>query len=220
LEADSVKTRMLVTMAMAVVAVLVTPAIAQARTLYPGTCGPDVFALQVRLANRSYLPVGYRPGCYDYRTTQAVMAFQGWVRFSRTGIAGDLTQKRLAMSIRPRATATWAFKHMEVLKSRQVVLLVGRGGLVVRTVHVSTAMPGYSTPVGRFRIYAKARMSWSKPYQVWLPWASYVVGGIAFHSYPSVPGYPASHGCIRVPAPEAVMLYNYSPIGTPVWILA
>jgi hypothetical protein len=215
-----VKTRLLVAMAVALLATMFTPALAQARTLSPGMCGAGVFAQQVRLYNRSYLPVGYHPGCYDYRTTQAVMAFQGWVRFSRTGIATDLVQRRLAMSIRPHASATWPFKHIEVHKSRQVALLIGRGGLVVRTVHVSTARPGYTTPVGRFRVYAKARMSWSIPYQVWLPWASYVVGGIAFHSYPSVPGYPASHGCIRVPAPEAVMLYYYAPIGTPVWILA
>jgi lipoprotein-anchoring transpeptidase ErfK/SrfK len=38
------------------------------------------------------------------------------------------------------------------------------------------------------------------------------------HSYPRLPGYPASHGCIRVPAPEAPWVYNKAPIGTPVWI--
>jgi lipoprotein-anchoring transpeptidase ErfK/SrfK len=53
---------------------------------------------------------------------------------------------------------------------------------------------------------------------VWLPWASYIVGGIAMHSFASVPGYPASHGCIRMPAPEARWMYKRTPIGTPVWV--
>jgi lipoprotein-anchoring transpeptidase ErfK/SrfK len=61
-------------------------------------------------------------------------------------------------------------------------------------------------------------MSWSIPFNVWLPWASYIVGGIALHSFSSVPGYPASHGCIRMPAPEARWVYKNSPIGTPVWV--
>jgi lipoprotein-anchoring transpeptidase ErfK/SrfK len=33
-----------------------------------------------------------------------------------------------------------------------------------------------------------------------------------------VPGYPASHGCIRMPAPEARWMYKRTPIGTPVWV--
>ena len=61
-------------------------------------------------------------------------------------------------------------------------------------------------------------MSWSNQFHVWLPWASYVVGGDAIHSYPDVPGYPASHGCIRVPAPEARWVYHKAQIGTRVWI--
>jgi len=213
------RTRILLATAIALVATAVAPAVGQARTLYQGSCGSDVFALQVRLAKRSYLPATYHTGCFDYRTSQAVMAFQGWVGFSRTGYATDTTQRRLLLSARPRQSATWHFRHMEVHKRKQVVLLIGREGIVQRTIHVSTAQPGFITPTGRYKIYAKYRMSWSRPYHVWLPWASYVVGGVAFHSYPSVPGYPASHGCIRVPAPEAVFLYGWAPVGTPVWIM-
>ena len=38
------------------------------------------------------------------------------------------------------------------------------------------------------------------------------------HSFASVPAYPASHGCIRIPAPEASWVYDKAPLGTPVWI--
>jgi len=213
-----VKIRILVAFGVALVAMAALPATASARTIYSGMCGSDVVALQKRLAARSFLPPRYHTGCFDYRTSQAVVAFQGWVNFTRTGVATPLTQLRLKMSVRPRPGATQNYRHIEVIKSKQVALLITRKGIVRRTVHVSTARPGYSTPRGRYHIYAKARMSWSKPFQVWLPWASYVVGGIAFHSYPDVPTYPASHGCIRVPAPEAVMLYRFASLGTKVWI--
>ncbi|MGZ4481893.1 MAG: L,D-transpeptidase family protein [Gaiellales bacterium] len=195
----------------------VAPPTASAATLYPGMCGPPVFALQVRLAKRAYLPAGYRPGCYDYRTTQAVMAFQGWVGFVRDGVAGPLTQRRLILSVTPRPWSR-ARKHVEIHKTQQVMLLVSARHTVLRAIHVSTASPGHVTPSGFWKVYSKSPMSWSKPFGVWLPWASYVVGGVAMHSYPDVPGYPASHGCIRIPAPEALFVYNWTPIGTPVRI--
>ncbi len=49
------------------------------------------------------------------------------------------------------------------------------------------------------------------PFQTWLPYASYFFQGIAFHEYPDVPVYPASHGCVRVPAPEAKGVYGFAP---------
>jgi len=202
----------------ALAALAAFPAIASATTtLRPGMCGPAVFGLQERLVKRMYLPYGYHPGCYDYRTTQAVMAFEGWVGFTRDGIAGPLVQKRLPISITP---IPWgrATRHVEIHKAKQILILVGANGKVIRVLHVSTAMPGHITPSGHFHVYSKSPMSWSYEFHVWLPWASYVVGGDAMHSYPSVPGYPASHGCIRVPAPEAKWLYYATPIGTPVWI--
>jgi lipoprotein-anchoring transpeptidase ErfK/SrfK len=53
-----------------------------------------------------------------------------------------------------------------------------------------------------------------------MPWASYFVGGIAFHEYPSVPSYPASHGCVRVNAYDAPRLYEFATSGTQVSVLS
>ena len=58
-------------------------------------------------------------------------------------------------------------------------------------------------------------MSWSVPFSTWMPWASYFVGGIAFR-LSSVPTYPASHGCIRMMAGDAPLLYAFATYGTPV----
>ena len=52
------------------------------------------------------------------------------------------------------------------------------------------------------------------PFQTWLPYASYFNNGIAFHEYPDVPTFPASHGCVRVPSPEAKCLYKFAALGT------
>ena len=88
-------------------------------------------------------------------------------------------------------------------------------GEVVRAVHTSTGSLG-PTPVGDFKVYAKVVYSWSVPFHVWMPWAAYFRGGIATHQSPDVPSYPASHGCVRLPEGEAVRVYDFVDVGTPV----
>jgi lipoprotein-anchoring transpeptidase ErfK/SrfK len=41
----------------------------------------------------------------------------------------------------------------------------------------------------------------------------YFHGGYATHGYASVPTYPASHGCLRNPIPNAVFIYNWLDYG-------
>ena len=184
--------------------------------LHPGSTGMATVSLQRRLALLGYLPPGYETGIYDYRTFQAVTAFQGWMQISRDGIAGPETLARLRTATRPRPWSTGT-RHMEIHIAQQVLLLV-EGGRVLRAIHVSTAAPGHVTPEGTFAIYRKERMSWSVPFQVWMPYASYFTGGYALHEYPDVPPYPASHGCVRVPAGDALVVWRFATIGTPVII--
>ena len=146
------------------------------------------------------------------------MAFQGWMRLTRDGVAGATTLRRLHKADHRPIPWSRVYKHVEVHKARQVALLIGKGGKTVRAIHVSTAAPGHVTPSGHFRIYRKELMSWSKPFQVWLPYASYFYGGDAFHQYPSVPGYPASHGCIRIFDRDAIVMYHFATLGTRVAI--
>ena len=108
---------------------------------------------------------------------------------------------------------------MEVLLDRQLALAVD-GGVVVRTIHVSSGAAATATPPGSFSVFRKEERSWSVPFRVWLPWASYFVGGIAFHEYPDVPVQPASHGCVRTPRYDAKWLYEFTPNGTPVVVRA
>ena len=184
--------------------------------LATGATGAAVKAFQERLAALGYLPPGYASAAYNYRTMQATMAFQGWEGLERDGVAGPLTMRALRTAARPVPWATDG-RHMEVHKAQQVLLLVD-GGTVVRAIHVSTAAPGHVTPDGSFAVYRKERMSWSVPFQVWMPYASYFTGGYALHEYPDVPPYPASHGCIRVPAGDSIVVWEFATIGTPVTI--
>jgi hypothetical protein len=184
--------------------------------LAAGATGAPVRALQQRLAALGYLPPGYGSGAYDYATMQAATAFQGWEGIARDGVAGPLTLRALHTADRP---VPWSrdSRHMEVHKAQQVLLLVD-GGRVVRAIHVSTAAPGHVTPDGTFAIYRKERMSWSVPFQVWMPYASYFTGGYALHEYPDVPPYPASHGCVRVPMWVAPRLFEADGYGTTVYV--
>ena len=46
--------------------------------------------------------------------------------------------------------------------------------------------------------------------------SSYFNGGDAIHGYAEVPPYAASHGCLRVPVPDALTIYDWVALGTPV----
>ena len=142
------------------------------------------------------------------------MAFQGWNGLTRTGTADLKTLKRLARGRRPRPWSKYRGRRVEVHIRAQVALLVSSRNKVVRAIHVSSGAGG-RTPLGDFRVYRKETMSWSVPFSTWLPLASYFRGGFAFHEYPSVPGFPASHGCVRIGSPEAPVMYAFAKLGIP-----
>ena len=169
-------------------------------------------ALQKRLIQLRYLSPGTANGRLDYRTSQALLAFQAWEGLTRTGDGNLATRQRAAIAKIPVPRALSKSRRIEVNRFKGVALLI-EGRQVKRAIHVSTGAGG-RTPRGTFRVFRKERMSWSNPFSVWLPYASYFVGGYAFHEYPSVPAYSASHGCIRVGYPEAPTVYAFASFGT------
>lgn len=103
------------------------------------------------------------------------------------------------------------------VKSQRAVLY--RNGIPVAASTVSTGRPGYSTPTGVFTILQKHVEHYSSkydnapmPYMQRLTWY-----GIALHAG-QLPGYPASHGCIRLPAGFAKLLYGATRVGMTVVI--
>jgi hypothetical protein len=180
-----------------------------------GAKGADVRELQTRLAQLKYLPKRAVDGVAGYQTTQAVIAFQSWRGLERDGIVGPQTNAALARASIPKPKGQGPSKRIEVYREKGVALLIS-GGKVRRAIHVSTGAPGTPTPGGTYEVFRKELQSWSVPFQQWLPYASYFNNGIAFHEYADVPTYPASHGCVRVPAPEAKDLYRFAAVGTTV----
>jgi hypothetical protein len=174
--------------------------------------------LQRALAALGYLPRSGVDGRMGDQTRFAVVAFQKWERLHADGIVGPRTKAALETAVRPVPRTRGAGRRVEVLLDRQLALYVV-DGRVERTLTVSTGAAGDATPAGRFSVLRKERESWSIPYQVWLPWASYFVGGVAFHESDDVPARRASHGCVRVPRYDAKWLYRHLPVGTRVTVL-
>jgi hypothetical protein len=180
---------------------------------------PATRALQQRLLELGFLRTGGVDGIAGEETRFAVTAFQKWARLRRDGVANQATQLALAKAVRPTPLSRGSGRRIEVLLDRQLALLID-GTTVVRAIHVSTGKPSTPTPAGSYSVYRKERRSWSVPFRVWLPWASYFVGGIAFHEYHDVPARPASHGCVRVPRYDSKNVFDFAPIGTRVRVMA
>jgi hypothetical protein len=85
---------------------------------------------------------------------------------------------------------------------------VYRNGILIGRTTVSTGAKGHSTPGGVFSIIEKAREHYSRTYNnAPMPNMQRLTStGIAMHSG-NLPGYPASHGCIRMPYDFSQLLY-------------
>ena len=179
-------------------------------TLSRGSRGPSVLALERRLAELRYaLP--RVDSVYGQDTFEAVLAFQKVHGLPRTGTVEPWLWRRLAAAGIPRARR--GGDYIEVDKSRQVLFVV-ESGKVTRAVHVSTGATG-NTPVGTWQVYRKV------PGWDWVLWYPlYFLRGFAIHGYPSVPAYPASHGCVRVPMWIAPQIFDRHGLRTTVTVFA
>ena len=97
--------------------------------------------------------------------------------------------------------------------------LLFRNGVPIGASTVSTGKPGHSTPTGVFTVLQKQIEHYSSkydrapmPYMQRLTWY-----GVALHAG-NLPGYPASHGCIRLPKDFAKFLYSATSVGMTVVI--
>ncbi|MFA9431858.1 L,D-transpeptidase family protein [Egicoccus sp. AB-alg2] len=196
------------------VVTFVTPAGA-ATTLREGSRGPAVVQLQTRLQELRY-DVGPVDGVFGASTKHAVVAFQKVNGLSRDGVVGTRTQAALKDPVRPKLRRDRAGTYVEVDLTRQVLYLA-KDGRIVRIVDASSGKASTPTPTGQYRIerridgYRTGRLG-----TMWRP--AYFYKGYAIHGYPSVPSYPASHGCVRVPNASMNRMWSRLPVGTPVHI--
>src|SRR5215472_2793683 len=96
---------------------------------------------------------------------------------------------------------------------------VRRDGVCIGVTTVSTGKPGYETPTGDYSVTEKQRFHRSNRYDnAPMPYMQRLTDyGMALHGG-HLPGYPASHGCIRLPLGFARELFKESTMGMPVTI--
>ena len=176
----------------------------------PSVSSPTI----VRLLQRGLAKMGYavsRSGSYDDSTARAVMAWRKVNGQARVFSASEgLVRRVLAGKGAFKPKYPNEGRHVEADISRQVLALINRRGRVHRVYHTSTGAPATPTVLGRFKTYRKSPGTNAKG----MVHSSYFIGGYAIHGYPSVPAYNASHGCLRVPIPNAWSIYSWVRMGT------
>jgi peptidoglycan hydrolase-like protein with peptidoglycan-binding domain len=177
--------------------------------LRPGSRGRGVYLLEHRLAELHYT-LATVDGYYGADTADAVIAFQKLYGLPRTGSVDPGFWRALQRGGVPRSRHDGT--HVEVSKERQVLFLV-RDSRVILVVPVSTGATG-NTPVGLWHVYSKVPGYNAKE----MYYSSFFAGAFAIHGYHSVPPFPASHGCVRIPLWVAQRVYSLIDYGTPVYI--
>jgi peptidoglycan hydrolase-like protein with peptidoglycan-binding domain len=193
--------------------------------LRPGDEGPEVLALQQQLTAWGYR-AGEADGRYGSALASAVMAFQKHEGLQRDGVAGPQTVAAVAAGhLGAGPAAPGPGPRLEVDLARQIMFVTVEDGSV-HIVNVSTGNnqryqhpDGYSatavTPVGEFAVGRKINAEEHAPLGT-LYRPMYFKGGYAVHGSTSVPGYPASHGCVRVSYADEDWLFPQAPVGTTV----
>ena len=204
-----------------------TPATALLR---PGDQGAAVAQVQRRLHELGYfLPA--IDGRFGSTMRQAVWALQKAAGLGRDGVVGPSTRAALAAGTRPTARSTTGHV-LEVNLDTQLVLAV-QDGRVVAIINASsgsgrryqalgTTQLAY-TPRGDFTVVRQVNgMDYSTLGLGPMFRPKYFRGGWAIHGSPSVPPYPASHGCVRVSNDAINWIWNQfgAPIGTPILVYA
>ncbi len=206
--------------------------VARVSGLTNGSKGAAVISLQTKLAALKY-DISDTSGIFGDQTYHAVMAFQKVTGLSRSGVAGAQTVAALETATDPAPLlAAGGDNRIEVDLDRQVLMLY-KGGALFRILSISsgsgkdfcvtdpeTGKQGCDkavTPGGSFRV-SRRWIGWRESKLGLMYNPLYFNGGIAIHGAPSVPGYAASHGCVRIPMISAEWFPNEVSNGTAVYV--
>jgi peptidoglycan hydrolase-like protein with peptidoglycan-binding domain len=179
--------------------------------LGPGAQGSSVRLLQSELNALHYVvPLS---GTFDEGTGRAVIAYRkmtGLLRVPSTNVQVFKLLQRGAGSFHVHDRGDG--RHVEADLTRQVLAEIEPHGRVQAIYTISSGKPSTPTVVGRFRVYEKTPGVNSHG----MVDSNYFIGGYAIHGYAEVPPYAASHGCLRVPIPNAASIFSWVQTGTAV----
>jgi peptidoglycan hydrolase-like protein with peptidoglycan-binding domain len=152
-------------------------------------------------------------GVFEEGTGRALIAYRKMTGLERIPYAGkqvfELLERR-AGSFHVRYPGDG--RHVEANLTKQVLAEIEPGGRVRTIYTMSSGKPSTPTVIGRFRVYEKTPGENSEG----MVDSNYFIRGYAIHGYAEVPTYAASHGCLRVPIPDAAAIYAWVQDGTPV----
>ena len=173
----------------------------------PGSTGRFVQLVQQRLAAlHFYIP---QTGVYDNGTELAIDAYHrllGW------GTYKTLDGRTISFLLNGWGQFKVRFpnhgRHAEGNLSRQLLALVD-GSKVELIFPISSGKPSTPTILGDFHVYERT--------PGYLPdgmyYSDFFIRGYAVHGYDPAPDYPASHGCMRLPIPDAITAYHWLALG-------
>jgi lipoprotein-anchoring transpeptidase ErfK/SrfK len=184
-------------------------------SVHAGQRGETVRLLQTELANIGYAVP--HSGEMDSGTERGVVAFRKTSGLSRDTHADRAFFVRLSHGGgRFRVRYPRHGKHVEADLAHQVLVEIEPGGHVHQVFTMSSGKPSTPTVVGDFRVYSKDPGTNAKG----MVMSNYFIGGYAIHGYADVPDYPASHGCLRIPIPNAAAVYAWIALGDRVDVYA
>ena len=176
-----------------------------------GAQGPSVRLLQSELNALHYVvPLS---GVFDEATGRAVIAYRKMTGLARVTSTNQQVFDRLqhgagSFHVHYRGDG----RHVEADLTRQVLAEIEPGGRVRAIYTMSSGKPSTPTVIGRFRVYSKTPGTNAEG----MVDSNYFIRGYAIHGYAEVPTFAASHGCLRVPIPNAASIYGWLQTGTPV----
>lgn len=200
-------------------------------TVKVGEHSDAVAYIQDRLIKLGFDP-GALDGTFGTGVQDAVWAFQELQGLDGKDVTGEVTPElwdkmQDPLVVAPRDATTAAIRHVEIYVPEQVLILWNPDGTPLVITHISTGSgkdwceKGWCgkaiTPTG---VYAVKRFhkGWEQAPLGLLYNAVYFNGGIAMHGALSVPNYPASHGCIRMPVHIAEYFHTLVETGDPVLV--
>jgi hypothetical protein len=175
-----------------------------------GSRGPFVDLIQQRLAALHFYIL--QTGVYDTGTGLAIDAYH---RLLHRGTSESLDGRTISYLLDGFGEFKLRFpshgRHAEGNLSLQLLALAD-GSHVVRIYPISSGKPSTPTILGDFHVYSKV--------PGYLPdgmyFSNFFIRGYAIHGFNPAPDYPASHGCMRVPIPDALSIYDWLQVGN--WV--
>ena len=192
-----------------------------------GSRGPSVLFYEARMKALHFDP-GPVDGVFDQDTQYAVTSVQKYMGLPRTGVIGFATQVALTHFRYKPAEPKSEPDRVEIDLDTQVLTLYQNWQPVLLTTtstgsgeHFCGGVDGCQyaiTPTGHFHFYELIH-GWQKGKlgTMWNPY--YFNGSDAVHGLASVPAYPASHGCARIPMHIADYFYTLVHKGESVFVV-